>query len=680
MRLESNCQALAESLACLEPGYLRVYYSFFWGEEEFWRNILEEAPPEMVSCLMRAENLRKARRFKAALRELSKVSVAASSLSAALRAKVLLTMALSSGPRGLRRLGGVIKRESLLAMRDERCLWAYSFVQMVLCANGNQQQAYQMLKNLTRTHPDRAELYVNLLLQEFGGDAETCEIHLTHALELKPHWAALRAFRGELRRRMGRIDDSREDLDFAIKALPSFDRAYLWRSKVHRGRAAAAKASWDVERALELEPLYARAHFERAQLFLQAERPAAALKSLDRAIDLESSYPWNHAKPEILNFWRYQCFTLLRRLRQYGKALDCLLRLRRDAPTYVWDQDGKRNALSQLDDAVAQYPREPWFRGWRGHARMSVGDWVEAKIDLDWAVRCAPRQAWFRLWRAEAALRMGCLDSCLRDLRQAARSKACRGRACGLRAEVALKNAAWMQALGHARQAAKLVPTGSWALVSWARALLGLGRKRQARSVLQRAWHLAPGDADVLSLIAGLDGNDSFFPFDLRRIDAAAFSGSLSFDRRATQRLYARYSRSLRAEIRLASKASLARIHAQRGWVSFRAGKYQRAIIDLDQAVALDPHNPVYHLWRGLAHRGIGEWAKALMDFSASIERQPDAAVAYFERAGICRKLGDFRGALADAKSLARLKPFEPAGRELALELLRELRSQRGHP
>jgi tetratricopeptide (TPR) repeat protein len=61
---------------------------------------------------------------------------------------------------------------------------------------------------------------------------------------------------------------------------------------------------------------------------------------------------------------------------------------------------------------------------------------------------------------------------------------------------------------------------------------------------------------------------------------------------------------------------------------------YARAIADFDQAIRLDPTEPLYHRNRGDLWRSKGEHERAIADFSEAIRLAPEGAPFYEDRCG----------------------------------------------
>ena len=49
----------------------------------------------------------------------------------------------------------------------------------------------------------------------------------------------------------------------------------------------------------------------------------------------------------------------------------------------------------------------------------------------------------------------------------------------------------------------------------------------------------------------------------------------------------------------------------------------RRALEDFDQAIALDPENPTFHHYRGMAHWELGEFDLAVSDFDTAVRLEP---------------------------------------------------------
>ena len=660
----------AEPLAELEPGYLRLYFSALRGEKEFWTALFARGgriARAASSRLASAERLRREARWAEALKEIRAAFRLSPGLPAAhaLRAKTIMTRAAASPRREFLRLSRAALEDCRRAVRDPECGWVYGLAGLAHCGAGTQQEIYRRVLEASRRRPRRPELLSLLVMHEFSGDARKCADHLARALRLRPDDLELRAFRGELARREGRFNDALEDLDRTIAGLPGYDRAYLWRSKVHRARGDQAQARRDLDQALRLEPLHPAAHFENYLQRLESGNLPAALEALDGAVEAEGRCPWNEQDGETSAAWRHLRFKLLCRMKDYARAWETLNTVHALDSKYTWswgDAEPRARSIPQLDEAVARFPDSAWLRAWRGRTWLSLGESARAENDLDEAVRLDGRPGLFHLWRAELRLREGALASCLDELRRAEALGAPAASLHGLWAEAELQRSSWSSALSRARRAERACPTAVGALLSRSRALAGLGRREEALRAARRAHDLAPGDPATAALVSELAGHDRHFPFDLsslRSADLGPKAGGLS--PRRLKSLRADFSAAIRRELRSASKPALGKLYAKRGWAAFCAGLRREALADVEQALALDPSNAVYRVWRGAIRKSGGEWNAALEDFSAAIALAPGAVMAFFGRAEVRRNLGLKDDALEDARKVAELQPQSAA-------------------
>jgi tetratricopeptide (TPR) repeat protein len=84
---------------------------------------------------------------------------------------------------------------------------------------------------------------------------------------------------------------------------------------------------------------------------------------------------------------------------------------------------------------------------------------------------------------------------------------------------------------------------------------------------------------------------------------------------------------------------------------------YAGAIIDLTEAIRLNPQYVPAYINRGAARAGQGDSAGAIADYDEAIRLDPQLAWAYSDRGAARDDLGDYAGAIADYDEAIRLNP-----------------------
>lgn len=84
---------------------------------------------------------------------------------------------------------------------------------------------------------------------------------------------------------------------------------------------------------------------------------------------------------------------------------------------------------------------------------------------------------------------------------------------------------------------------------------------------------------------------------------------------------------------------------------------FQAALRDLDQAIALDPENPLYFTRKGEVYLLLYEWNNAKDAFDAAIALDPEFALAYFQRGILLSTMTEIEAANADFAMYLALEP-----------------------
>ena len=104
-----------------------------------------------------------------------------------------------------------------------------------------------------------------------------------------------------------------------------------------------------------------------------------------------------------------------------------------------------------------------------------------------------------------------------------------------------------------------------------------------------------------------------------------------------------------------------AEAYNHRGSAYFFKGDKQKAIADYTQAIQLDPKHAVALTNRGKVRRAMGDHKGAIADLTKAIEIEPCSAAAYKSRGNVRRAMGDHKGAVADLTKAIEIEPYSAA-------------------
>lgn len=101
-----------------------------------------------------------------------------------------------------------------------------------------------------------------------------------------------------------------------------------------------------------------------------------------------------------------------------------------------------------------------------------------------------------------------------------------------------------------------------------------------------------------------------------------------------------------------------------------KQGNINQALVDFSHAEQLNPHSPLLYLNRGLAEFAAGYYEPAAQDYSQLMALQPDNARAYLERGRAMVKMEAYQNALDDFEQAIALNPNYAMPYFYAAELL----------
>jgi tetratricopeptide (TPR) repeat protein len=103
--------------------------------------------------------------------------------------------------------------------------------------------------------------------------------------------------------------------------------------------------------------------------------------------------------------------------------------------------------------------------------------------------------------------------------------------------------------------------------------------------------------------------------------------------------------------------------YIERSMAKINSNEYTGAIVDLDEAIKLNPKNPVSWCYRGLAKGSNKQIVEGIKDLDQSIKLKFDFSTAYVNRAALKMAAKDKHGACDD------LQKADSLGNEMAPQL-----------
>ncbi len=196
-------------------------------------------------------------------------------------------------------------------------------------------------------------------------------------------------------------------------------------------------------------------------------------------------------------------------------------------------------------------------------------------------------------------------------------------------------------ALASFERALRIDPRSTFALSSKARALASMGRSNEAIQAYEAALKIDPRwQASWLGIaeIEEAQGNlvDLFITLQSARLNLPA---STVFSHRVEE---------------LRPKLNSKTAWTERGLVMIEQGRFERAVLLLEEAIRIDPQNAVAWSYRGKGLHHLGRPEEALASLDQALSLNPDDPQAWIHKAAC---LGDSLDALRCYDRAARLAP-----------------------
>lgn len=380
-------------------------------------------------------------------------------------------------------------------------------------------------------------------LQKEGRHEEAARIY--DGLIGKRPDAELYALRAEAYRCMGRYDLALADQSAIVALEPDSADALSGRVEFRRHLWDFEGGLRDADAAIRLDPKSASAWVQRAECLRSLGRCDEAIAAAARAVELDPSWPWARV--------------VRAKARRQKGDLEGALADTRDAESGGTDAYARgwraeilrkagrlKEALSDVNAAVALQPRNAWFKAlrgqiqvelgagekgladlleamrldtrcscdydflgaqgplvledealswvhaWRGGVRRAAGDLPAARADLDRALSLAPGCFWILAWHGELLANMGEAAAGIAELKRALKLHPRYAQAWIWTGQALLKEKKTAEALKAFTSALGLEPNNVWGLIGRAVCLEKSGKSEEAAALFARARTLAP--------------------------------------------------------------------------------------------------------------------------------------------------------------------------------------------
>ena len=110
----------------------------------------------------------------------------------------------------------------------------------------------------------------------------------------------------------------------------------------------------------------------------------------------------------------------------------------------------------------------------------------------------------------------------------------------------------------------------------------------------------------------------------------------------------------------IALNPQFAEAYAELGFIEHLRGRYEPAMLYLEQALSLDPDLAVAYNYRGMIYYEGGASTMALLNFTRAIQIDPTLGEALYNRASVYLLMDNMESAVDDMSSLIEVRPGVP--------------------
>lgn len=434
---------------------------------------------------------------------------------------------------------------------------------------------------------------------------------------------------------LGEYAPAQSDLTQTLELDTQYVLAYNLRGLIHTQQGDMQGALQDFNRAIEIDPSTPFAHGNRASILYDMGQYEEALASYNIALEDTAQYD-----ADDLYSLYYNRGLTYEGLEEYAEAVnDYTSALTYDAnSTDLYTQRGisysflgdEQAALADFEQAVELSPEDPMVVRNRGFMYFNLGEYDKALADYNRTIELNPEYVEAYNSRALVYQQQGDLDAALADFDEALRLNPDYVRGYVNRGLLYSDQGEREQAIADFSRAIEIVPNEASNYVTRGYEYYLLGEYNTAIEDYNQALALNPAYPDVL-YYRGLAYDD------------------LGMDAEALE--------DYNDVLALNQGDNLVSTLINRGNIYYAAGDYDKALVDYDAALFMQPDEPYAHYNRGLVFFNLGRYDEAVDEYTFKLEAHPDDAFAWGERGKSYYYLGDLENALSDLNQAIELDP-----------------------
>jgi tetratricopeptide (TPR) repeat protein/S1-C subfamily serine protease len=467
---------------------------------------------------------------------------------------------------------------------------------------------------------------------------------------------------------VGRHAEAITAIDRAIQLKPNFYQAHYARGLALRNQKKPTEALASFEQAIKIDPKFFQAWREKASvLYYSLKQPSAGLEAIKQAIQTRPSDAFVHLEYG-------QMLSQAKRQSEAIAAYSESIKLKPSYPAYFLRSDSRlqigvedyQGALADADKAVALQPAYGWAYRHRGLVRNRLKDYKGAVVDLTKSLELMPFlvPVYFErgIVRTELEDYPGAVADFSKTIEQMPQNAKAYFRRGSLKAA---KLNDFKGGVADFTKVIELEPKNAQAY--FRRGFVRVEKLNDPKGAIQdfsKVIELEPKNIDAYLKRSAARTHMKDYPGALADLDKA-----LDIDPSNTT------ARNLRAILSSQGKSSPGSASSStqpqtgspntgkvetlvsRGLARNRAKDYKQAIVDFDQAIALQPTFVDAYLGRGTARSYSGDPQGAIADFTKVISLQPKHVLAHANRGHVRMDLKDFPGAIQDFTAVIEQDP-----------------------